>query len=254
MANHATTDEIVKAAWNASKKHWKEFILLPLLTSIAFLLLIAVPLGLFEKYGAPSYLIALLFSLGLIAAGVFMAAYFAAQAKWCEEIHKGAKSIDVQEGLKFGLSRFWGLIGTLLITGVKIILWMMLLVLPGYYKALMYSKSIYVSVLDGVSGGDANRISEAIVNKAGPIRAFSNKIGVTMLGMLAMYLLLIFSTLFAFFFGLVHEVAGVIALVVIGGASYAFSMTVMMLYFHFEYLYFRDEAKAEVAKLKKALS
>jgi hypothetical protein len=250
MANHASTDEIVKAAWNTSKDHWKEFILLPVIASAAFFMLVGV-LGwaLGPSSGSGS-----IFFLLSIAIGVFYVSYFGAQAKWCEELHKGAKSIDVQDGLKYGLSRFWGVIGTGLLTAVKTFLWLLLLVIPGYYKGLMYSKSIYVSILDKVSGGDANRISEAMIKKAGPIRAFSNLMGVSFLGIFGMYLLVFVGFLIGAIFGMVHEVVGAVVIGLLGGGAYAFAMTVMMVYFHYEYLYFRDEAKTEVAALKKALS
>ena len=251
MPNHASTDEIVQAAWNASKTYWKEFVLLPIIVSVAFFLLLGLLSATILSYSSGFSGIVLLLA---IAAGIFAVSYYGAQVKWCEEIHNGAKTIDIQDGLKFGLSRFWGLVGTALLTGIKTFLWMLLLILPGYYKGIMYSKSTRVSILDGISGGDANRISEAIVKKAGPIRTFSNLMGVTTLGVVAMYLLIALALLFAGFFGVMNEYAGLIVGGVLGGGAYAFAITVITVYFHFEYLYYRDEAKAEVAALKKVLS
>jgi len=250
MANHASTDEIAMAAYKASTKYWKEFIALPIVITTVLSILFGVivtltssPVGL----GSVAFLL-------MLALAVFWVAFFGAQVKWCEEIHKGAKSIDIQDGLRYGLSRFWGIIGTTLLTMVKTILWMLLLVLPGFYKGLMYSKSVHVSILDKISGGDANRISETVVKKAGPVRTFSNLVGIGLLSTIATYVVMAIALLLSMFFGLVHEFAAAFVFILIYGAGIALVTTVTYVYFHFEYLYFRDEAKAEVTKLKKALS
>jgi len=250
MANHASTDEIAMAAYKASTKYWKEFIALPLVvTTVGTLLIVAIISFTSSPVGIGTT--ALLLMLGL---WVFWIAFFGAQVKWCEEIHKGAKSIDIQDGLKYGLSRFWGVLGTAILTSIKVVLWMLLLILPGFYKGVMYSKSMHVSILDKISGGDANRISEAIVKKAGPVRTFSNLIGIGFLSAIATYIVMAIALLFGAIFGLVHELTGAFVMFLLYGVGIALVTTVTYVYFHFEYLYFRDEAKAEVTKLKKALS
>lgn len=250
MANHASTDEIVLTAYNTSKQYWKEFIGFPIAISAGFFLLMGIFTWLSTTTGGMGGLLFLVF----LAFSVLWVAYFGAQVKWCEQLHQGATSIDLKEGLRYGLSRFWGVIGTGLLTWIKIVLWTLLLILPGYYKGLMYSKSIYVSILEQKSGGDANRISEAIVKKAGPIRTLSNLMGVTTLWYLATFILVILAALVSGLFGMAHDMLGLIVGSVLMGGVMAFSGTVFMLYFHFEYLSFRDEAQTEVNQLKKALS
>lgn len=250
MANHASTDEIALAAYNASKKYWKEFILLPLVVTIVVSLLIGVIIT-FSPSTIGTRSITLVLMIGL---WIFWIAFFGAHVKWCEDIHKGKKSIDIQEGLKYGLSRFWGILGTAFLTMIKIMLWMILLILPGFYKGLMYSKSIHVSILDKISGGDANRISEAIIKKAGPIRSFSNLMGIGFLSSIAVYIVMALALLIGGIFGLVNDLAGGFMIILLYGAGVSFVTTVTYTYFHFEYLYFRDEAKSELSKLKKAFS
>jgi|GEM_PF-2252736 len=251
MAEHASTDDIVKMAYESCKTHWKEFIGFPILISLLFGLM----------FGAVFYLV---FAISHLTIGllpflyllmiVFWITYLGAQVKWCEEIYKGRKNIDLQKGLSYGLSRFWGTLGTYLLTGIKILLWMLLLILPGYYKALMYSKSVHVSILEKKSGGDANRISEAIVKKAGPIRTLSNLFGVGILGEIILALVWLASLILSGVLSYMNDSLGIIISGIIMTISIAFILSLIFVYFHFEYLYFRDEAKKEVNKLKKALS
>lgn len=243
-----TTDFIAKAAWETTKARWKEFMVLPLIVA-------AVTFGIMgflaSSGSGPAFFVVFILYIGFM---VFMVAFSTAVTKWCSDLYSGAKEIDIEGGLRYGLSRFWGVVGTSLLTGLKVMLWALLLIIPGYYKGLMYSKSIKISQLEKISGGDANRISQKMVSEAGPLRTLGNMTAVGFVAVLVFYIYLALSALVGGLFMMAHEGLGLLIIGLLGGAGMVTLMTFMMVYNAYEYLIFRDETKAAVAPVMKALS
>ncbi|QQR55253.1 hypothetical protein IPG41_01695 [Candidatus Peregrinibacteria bacterium] len=244
-----TTDFIAKMAWETTKTHWKDFMILPTAVgAMVCLLMCLVFLG--GASPAKSFIAFLLY----IAWIVFLVAFAGALAKWCSDLYNGAKKLDIQEGLRYGLSRFWGTLGTSLLTAIKIVLWSLLLVIPGLYKAVMYSKSTRVSQLEKISGGDANRISQKMISSAGFMRTLGNYCAISLVSTLFFYLFALAAALVSGGFGLASETLGgivfILALVVGGMVLNIF----ILVYGTYEYLIYRDENKAELTALMKTLA
>ncbi len=264
-----STDDIAVRAWNATRKHWMEFILFPILVTIVFGILQVINFALFMD--APSVAFIVMTALCLTYF-VFTMSFFTALAKWSSELHKGAKKISIQDGLHYGLSRFWGVLGTCILTYIKIVLWTMLLVLPGIYKGTQYLHSIQVSQLDGVSGGEANKLSKAVIMNAGILRTFSNMLGIHNLVFILTYAAFVIPCIFlAVAFPGLFIADGIDPNVFIGAQFGAiaficaalFSLvmlvivplatTFMLIFINFHYIMLRDEQKTAFNKAKKAL-
>lgn len=243
-----TTDFIAKTAWDTTKARWKEFMLLPV---IVVAVTSAVMGFLFNTGSGAAAFVAFLLYIALM---VFMVTFSTAITKWCSDLYSGTKELDIEGGLRYGLSRFWGVIGTGLLTGLKVVLWAFLLIIPGYYKGLMYSKSIKISQLEKISGGDANRISQKMVSEAGPLRTLGNMTAVGFVSTLVFYIYVALAFLVGALFMMVHEGLGAMIVGLLMGAGMVVLMTFIMVYGAYEYLIFRDETKAAVAPVMKALS
>lgn len=256
-----STDYIAKQAWDMTKTHWQELMLLPILAGIIFMALQALNIWIFvgfEKFmdgsfvlGAAPGLISLILN---IAAFVFAIAYSTALLQWCEKVHEGKKDLDVMNGLRFGLGRFWATIWTMILTGIKIFLWLFLLIIPGLYKGVQYRFSIKVAQLEKVSGGDANRISQMLVMKSGFLRTIGNWQAVSTVATIALYIGLGLSVLLGGLFALIAPALGAIIFIVLIPAVSIFFLVFLVMFKNFHYLAFREENKTELANLKKALS
>ena len=242
-----TTDFIAKTAWEITKARWKEFMVLPVVVvAVTFLVI-----GLLVSSGSSAALgVSALLYLALM---VFFVSFSTAVTKWCSDLYSGAKELDVQGGLKYGLSRFWGVLGTGLLTALKIMLWAILLIIPGYYKGLMYSKSIKVSQLEKISGGDANRMSEKMVSGSGVMRTLGNMMAISVVSLLFFYIYLALDVVVGGLLSMVYQPLGLVVAGVLMAAGMVALMTFTMVYGAYEYLIFRDENKAELAALAKAL-
>lgn len=247
-----TTDLIAKTAWDATKTYWKEFMLLPfsfgILVGLIELLIINQ-----ISMGIGGFLLVILL---WIATLVFGLTFSTAILKWCNEIFSGKKSLDVKGGLQYGLSRFWGVLGTLLITGLKIFLWSLLLILPGLYKAVMYSQSIKISQLEQKSGSKANRMSTALIKEAGFLRTIGNLAAIKTVTLIIMYLLMLAIMGLIFLFATVLQFPYMLVTVtgsVVLGAIMLFAITFMFVFSNFQYLYYRDETKPMLTKMAKTL-
>ncbi len=146
------------------------------------------------------------------------------------------------------------MIGTALLTGIKVVLWCFLLIIPGYYKAIMYSKSVKVSQLEKISGGDANRISQKMVSSSGFMRTLGNMMAVGVVASVLFYVYAALALVVAAIFGMAHEMLGLIVGAVLAGAGMVVLVTFTMVYNAYEYLIYRDENKAELAVLIKTLA
>jgi hypothetical protein len=260
-----TTDYIAKLSWDALRDHWKAFILIPLAP-----LVIVVAAGLLTTLGFSMFgfgeslqeLIALI-QLVYFATLLFYLVYSTAAAQWCATLFSGKKELDIKGGLRYGLSRLGGVLGTSILTGLKCMLWFMLLILPGLYKGLTYSQSIHISQLEKISGGDANRLSKVLIREAGILRTLGNYmalIALFYLGFTAFYLAA-FAVMVPFGLataqnGTPEEAGFGIALLFIGILAFAFyagMMAFMMCFGNFQYLCFRDENKIAFQKAIKDL-
>jgi len=235
-------------AFETTKTYWKEFMGLPAAVSIAFI----VATILISRIGMNGPVVAL-FIVMYIAFIVFMISFGTAMAKWCEEIFGGKKEFSIEAGLRYGISRFWGVLGTILLTALKVFLWTLLLVLPGYYKGLLYSQSIKVSQLEGVSLGDANRISQMLVSKSGILRTLGNMMAIGITAMLGFYLLLLLAFGVAALMSLINSTLGAIVMGILFASLMVIMTTFMMVFRTYEYLLYREENKTDLANLTKVL-
>lgn len=248
-----STDLIAKTAWTVTLERWKEFMLLPAVVSVVFAAAVALSVNFTYAYGSQGTVGLVLFII-YIAYLVFVSCFYTAVSKWCSDLHAGKSVIDIEEGLRYGLSRFWGKLGTQLLTALKIALWSLLLIFPGLYKALMYSQSVKISQLEGISGGDANRLSEKLVGNAGILRTLGNFLAIQTVTMLAIYLYI--ALIFPIVGGIISSGAETLAGIV-GGVLFIggmiFMMTFLVVFTDYQYLIYRDENKAEMAKMVKTL-
>ena len=243
-----TTDYIARLAFNTTKTYWKEFMGLPAAVSIVFI----VATILINRIGINGPVVAL-FVVMNIAFLVFTISFGTATVKWCEEIFNGKKEFSIEAGLRYGLSRFWGVVGTGLLTALKVFLWTLLLVLPGCYKGLLYSQSIKVSQLEGISLGDANRISQMLVSKSGILRTLGNMMAIGITTTLSLYLLLILALGIAALTSLINTTLGGIVMGILFAALMVAMMTFMKVFHSYQYLLYREENKADLANLTKVL-
>jgi len=244
-----TTDYIAKLAYTTTKDHWKKLVGLPVtVTAGAFAIL-----GLLDKIGentAPIISLMALIGLGLF---VFMICFGTAVTKWTETIYKGKKTIDIEEGLRYGLTRFWGVIGTWLLTMLKTFLWALLLLIPGYYKGITYSFSIKISQLEKISGGNANRLSQMLVKNSGFLRTLGNIASIGIIIGLFFYIYLLASLLLGGVFTSANESIGIILMTILFSIGTAVSAVFMMIFKNYEYLLYKEENKTEFAEMLKKL-
>lgn len=243
-----TTDHIAKMAWDYSKNQWQAFMALPVVVMVGSVLIQALLVG-FMGNGLAIFLTFLI----MIAQVVFMVSFQAALLKWCDELYNGKKSIDIEAGLHYGLSRFWGSLGTGIITSIKVFLWSLLLILPGVYKGIQYSQSIKVSQLEKISGGDANRVSQKMVMGSGMLRTLGNVSAMSTVVQLGLYLLMAVVVLLAAITSLVSDGLAIIVAAALGSAGFIFAMTVFIVFFNFQYLAYRKENKTSIDNMVKAL-
>ncbi len=256
-----SADYLAKQAWDMTRQHWQELILLPVLVGIVFVGLqgfISWAFIGFEELAEGSFVVSpLVVILGLlidVAGFVFGVSYLAALLKWCEDVHKGKTELDVAEGLRYGLSRFWGTIGTSLLTWIKTMLWTFLLVLPGLYKFVMYSFSVKVSQLEKLSGSDANRISQMLITNSGFIRRIGNWYGIGIISTLIFYLALAVAALLTALFTLLAIPVGIIVGGILFTSIFIFFAVFNIMVNNFHYLAYREENAAELKKMKEALA
>lgn len=243
-----TADSIAKSAWETTKTYWKEFIAFPIAVSIGLFLV----MGLLTQVN--SGVMVILQFLLMISFIVFIVTFSTAVTKWCSEIYNGKKEIDIEDGLRYGLSRFWGVLGTSLLTTIKVTLWTYLLIIPGYYKGVMYMKSVKVSQLEKISGGDANRISQHLVRSSGFMRTMGNFMSVAIVAILFFLIYAGLSIGVGFGFTLVSEPLGFFIMVVLVVVGEMALLTFMNVFQTYEYLIYREENKASLTPFIKALS
>ena len=247
-----TTDLIAKLAWKTTRERWREFMVLPAVVTIIVFGAVGALFYYIPLQGIPAVSISLIvLYLAYIA---FCIVFYNALAKWCADLYAGKKVIDIEDGFRYGLSRFWGVLGTGLLTMLKILLWSLLLLLPGIYKGVMYFHSIQVSQLEKISGGDANRMSQKMISKSGFLRTIGNLMAIYFVGMILFYIY--FGLTFAVSAGFIaagSEILSGLISVALFGAGAVFLKVYLLVFFNYQYLIYRDENKAALAILAKGL-
>ena len=196
------------------------------------------------------------FNKGLIAIAlvliymIIMICYKNAAAFWCQNIHKG-KKFQFKKGLIYGKSRFWGVVWTTFISIIKVILWSLLLILPGIYKAIAYIHSIQVSQLEKISGSDANRVSQTFVRGSGMLRTIGNLFSISTVVIFATYILFAVVFLASFLLLSSNPVAAEIVTAVIISIISMISGMYLQIFMNFQYLIYRDENKSALTKMKR---
>jgi len=195
---------------------------------------------------------------------VFFVSFGTAVSKWTESIYSGKKTINLKEGLRYGLSRFWGVIGTHILTTIKMFLWMLLLIIPGYYKAITYSFSTKISALEKISGGDANRLSEMLVKRSGFLRTLGNMMAISIILVIIIYIYMAISFLIGVSLGAMGDLGAnimeSIAMTIVGitisglvGLGFLTMGVFMHVFKTYEYLIYKEENETEFAKMAKIL-
>ncbi len=247
-----TTDHIAKLAWNTTRERWREFMVLPTVVGLVFFGAIALITYLTPTQNSSALI--LIFGLLYLAFLVFCVVFFNALAQWCADLYAGKKVLDIEEGLRYGLSRFWGTVGTGLFTFLKIFLWSLLLILPGLYKALMYSQSVQVSQLEKISGGDANRISQKMISEAGTLRTLGNFMSLWLVTTIVFYIS--FALILLFSLGFAKAGSEILSGIITGGLTLVvmvFMNVFLLVFCNYQYLVYRDENKAALTSLTKNL-
>lgn len=244
-----STDFIAGLAWQSTKTYWKEWIAFPAAVSAVGVGLMAIILMNGATIPAAAFLVIVLY----LALLVFWMVFSTAVAKGCSDVYAGKKELTLKEDLSYGLSRFWGMLGTGLLTGLKIFLWTLLLILPGVYKGIMYSQSIKISQLEKVSGGDANRMSQSLISSAGVLRTLGNYMAIGVVSTIAFYIYLMAALLVAVLLSQAsEELATVIAGLLYAAGTAVFGLFVL-LFGNFQYMVYKSENKDALAKLAKTL-
>lgn len=245
-----TTDYIAKLTWQHTKTQWKAFVLSPILGFIAFGLLSTLWVWLSQWIGIVGGILSFVTSLASL---VFAVSYSGALAKWCEDLHKGASTLDIQAGYRYGLSRFWGTIGTGILVMIKTFLWFLLLILPGYYKMVQYKHAMSITRLEKISGNKATQLSQKLVMEAGWLRTFGNLLSWKTITAIGLYIVGALALLIGAAFAWIHPMAGG----VIGGALIGFvfiAFIALIANFNtFEFLVYRDENSKAFNEAKAAL-
>jgi hypothetical protein len=259
-----STDYIALLSWEAVTTQWKAFLGM-LVLPWAILIVLGVILGLTKAstgfMGSFQDWIAFI-QLGYLACILYFLVYGGATSKWCESLFAGQKNLSIKEGMRYGLSRLGGSLGTTLLTLVKCFLWLLLFFLPGIYKMFMYSMSIQISHLEKISGGDANRLSQKLIKEAGPLRTVGNYSALAFLFYLVFVGLYIIGLLSIPAFAMMNQSEESIAVAVpIIGIILSVLFVVVMLgvtvfavcFRNFQYLVYREENKAYFQKAIKEL-
>lgn len=256
-----STDHIAQLSYNAVKTHWKLFLLIPLGVFGA-----AIALGFLLGLASHDSLKDLIVYLQFIwlALALFFMVYTTAVGKWCETLYAGKTDLDLKGSFSYGLSRLGGTLGTTLLTSLKVFLWTLLLIVPGFYKLLVYSQSIHISQFEKMSGGNANRLSKTLIKEAGPLRTIGNYMVLTILfylSFIVLYLLAI-SVYLPIYFNVSAQAMNANPSIFIGASIligvlffiwYIFVLSFSMCFGHFQYLVFRDENKTIFQKAIKDL-
>jgi len=251
-----STDLIAKMAWDTLKTQWEAFFLLPLLVMVGVNALNYFSLDLLGQQ--KTILISILM---IIAEVVFFGAFGTAMAKWCSELYSGKKEIDIASGLRFGLSRFFPLIWTWIVSFFKLCLWGMLFVLPGYYHVITYSQSFKITQLEGLSGGSTNRLSQLLVEESGFLRTLGNYSALLILNYLLFIPLILMGALTTILLTLITspEQLEVLAQNMVFPFTVIISIGITAVtaltgtFGSYQYLIYRDENKKVFDAAKKAL-
>lgn len=246
-----TTDFIAKLAWQHTKTQWKVFIASPILGLLGLGLLSILFTWLSHWIGIIGGILSFLTG---IASFLFMLSYGGATTKWCEELYKGATTLDIQAGYRYGLSRVLGSLGTAILMTIKIFLWTLLLVIPGYYKMVQYKHSIAISRLEKISGNKATQLSQKLVMEAGWLRTLGNMAAFGILWTLALYLALIPVFIIGWIFGLIHPIAGFVVGGFVAWVLFITLVAIMANFNTFEFLVYRDENSKAFNEAKNALA
>ncbi len=245
-----TTDAIALSAWQTTKTYWKPFIAFPTAV-LAGIGILEVLLAAYARGGNPGLFV--IFLILLLAQIVFAITFSTALTGWISQVHQGKKEVNIEEGLRYGLTRFWGVLGTGLLTSIKVLLWSLLLILPGIYKGLLYSQSIKITQLEKISGGDANRLSERLVKDAGLLRTLGNMVAMQFISTLILYVYLLVVLLIVVVLRMGSApisgfVGGVLTIL-----GFAVMTAFLFVFFCTQYLVFREENKSSFSSLAKSL-
>lgn len=152
---------LLKQAWQIYKINYKKLILInlfPLLGAIPFMVLLLA----FKALNPANVGVIAIFAVLGVAALAFMI-YLAvsAQAGFMEMVKN--LNLGVMEAVNEGRKIFWLFLGLSLLVAVFVLLWTLLLVIPGIIFGVYYSFALYILVFEKVGGLAAIKRSKQLI-------------------------------------------------------------------------------------------
>ncbi len=257
--------QLTRATWKDFITHWVVFIAIPTLWMLGFCgLIYEANVRINEHYKSYEDIAVVGAALLLIAAIVIVWSllwvyYGGAVAYWGKELHQGKTRLQFSEGIKSATTHLPANLWTGLLKQIKIFLWSMLFVFPGIYKSITYSKALSISQLENVHGAKAHHLSELLVNPTELGRVALNKYATAFAGMvLCGFLFSLGAIPFSMIFPTPYAttpapwITGVGFLFV--GLLINILISFLILQNTHEYLYLRDEQKANFEKALKKIA
>lgn len=153
-------DELVSRAFKFYRSNFKQFIwmlLVGFLATLPFYLFVFL-MGLNGVRGAGD----IIFGLLAFAAVIFMIYYTVRSQIGLYFILKDPK-ISFKENFKNTRTHFWKFFGLSLLVGVLVLLWSLLLIIPGIIFGVFYGFAIYILVFENIGGMAAIKKSQQLV-------------------------------------------------------------------------------------------
>jgi len=153
-------DDLVFGSIKLYKQHWRKFMMMLLAGLLAYL---------------PFYLISAWLAintnmiLGVILVVLFVVAlialiYFGVRSQIGMYLVLKTPTVEFKELFKNTKGLFWKFFGLSLLTGILVMLWTLLLIIPGIIFGIFYSFTLYLLIFEDIKGMDAIRKSKAMVS------------------------------------------------------------------------------------------
>ncbi len=153
-------DDLVFGSIKLYKEHWRKFMMMLLVSLLAYL---------------PFYLISAWLSvntnmiLGIILVILFVVAlvaliYFGVRSQIGMYLVLKTPTVEFKELFKNTKGLFWKFFGLSLLTGILVMLWTLLLIIPGIIFGIFYSFALYLLIFEDIKGMEALKKSKAMVS------------------------------------------------------------------------------------------
>lgn len=156
-----TPTSLLKHAWQIYKTNYKKLIELNLVPVLGFIPIVVIMM-LYRILGTSSAITNVLLGI-LLVASVLFCIYLgvSAQAGFIKMVQN--LNLGVMEAVNEGRKIFWSYFGLSLLVVVLVLLWTLLLIVPGIVFGIYYSMAMYVLVFENISGKAAINQSKQLV-------------------------------------------------------------------------------------------